>query len=117
MHDHSLLIGSEFLGPTRFQVSVEARDLINRLDAVLPDELRMNLKTGKVGPVEFATLKRMRYDPSESARSADLRAMLFANFPIIERRPMGGTLLRWLFQNRAGNSAKAILIMFQLLSF
>jgi len=42
-------------------------------------------------------------DISEAVRSSDLRTLLFSNFPGIEIKPMGGTILRWLFQHRAGN--------------
>jgi hypothetical protein len=42
-------------------------------------------------------------DPSEAPRSADLRTLLFATFPVIEVLPMGGTLLRPLLAHRAGN--------------
>lgn len=100
---HGLFLGSEFFGPTRFQVTLEARRIIDELDRALPDELRRNLKTNEVGNVKYASLDDMKYDPSESARSSDLRVMLFANFPVIDMKPMGGTLLRWLFQYRAGN--------------
>lgn len=103
MEPHSLFIGSEFFGPTRFQVAWETREIIDELDRALPDELRKNLRTNEVRGVKYATLSDMEYDPSESARSADLRVMLFANFPVIDMKPMGGTLLRWLLQYRAGN--------------
>lgn len=103
LSDDGIFIGSEFFGPTRFQVTREAREIIDELDARLPPELRVDLRTGKVSPVKYATLDDMKYDPSESARSADLRVILFANFPLVDVKPMGGTLLRWLFQNRAGN--------------
>lgn len=102
-----LFVGSDFFGPTKFQVTYEVRQIIDELDRMLPDELRVNLKTGKLGAVSYASLDDMRYDPSESARSADLRVMLFANFPVIELKPMGGTLLRWLLQYRAGNFDRA----------
>lgn len=103
MEPHSLFIGSDFFGPTRFQVTYETRQIIDELDRLLPDELRVNLKTNELGGVKYASLDDMKYDPSESARSADLRVMLFANFPVIDMKPMGGTLLRWLLQYRAGN--------------
>lgn len=103
MESHSLFVGSEFFGPTRFQVTYEVRQIIDELDRILPDELRLNLKTNEIGGVKYASLDDMKYDPSESARSADLRVMLFANFPVIDMKPMGGTLLRWLLQYRAGN--------------
>ena len=43
------------------------------------------------------------FDHTEAPRSSDLRALLFSTFPVIEKLPMGGTLLRHLLAQRAGN--------------
>lgn len=109
MSEDCLFIGSEFLGPTRFQVPDDVKQIIIRLNDNLPLEMRRDLRSGDVVKhVQFAQLESlMKIDPSESARSADLRTMLFALFKVVERKPMGGTLLRWLFQYRAGNFDRA----------
>jgi hypothetical protein len=81
--------------------------VIDELFSILPEELRVNLasRSPKVQQVyETVRIKDVRdIDPSESVRSSDLRTLLFSNFEIVEIKPMGGTLLRWLFENRAGN--------------
>jgi len=106
---HGIFLGSEYFGPTRFQVEGQTRELINRLNAALPDELKIDLRSELLRrDVVYSTISSiMKVDPSEAARSSDLRTMLFANFPVIDKKPMGGTLLRWLLQYRAGNFDRA----------
>src|SRR5690606_30311442 len=84
--DHGIFAGSEFFGPTRFQVEYETRQILDQLYAIMPDELKRDLRTGEVPPrLQYATIDGlMKVDPSESARSSDLRTMLFANFPVID---------------------------------
>lgn len=103
--DHTIFVGIDYFGPTRFMVEHDVRAIIDRLNDQLPLELRRDLRTGEIVPhVQYSTLESiMQVDPSEAARSSDLRTMLFNRLPIEEIKPMGGTLLRWLFQYRAGN--------------
>lgn len=107
MHSDSLFVGSEYLGPTQFQVTPEARKLIDHLFEILPDELKVDCRQENSLPakeVHYPSAKEVaKFDPSESVRSSDLRSLLFARFTTIDRKPMGGTLLRWLLQYRAGN--------------
>jgi SAM-dependent methyltransferase len=107
MHAESLLIGSEYLGPTQFQVAPEVRQIIQLLYNALPNSLKIDLRNPDCSPPEnirFASAREVaEADPSESVRSSDLRSLLFARFETIEVRPMGGTILRWLLQYRAGN--------------
>ncbi|WP_046864952.1 class I SAM-dependent methyltransferase [Microvirga massiliensis] len=105
--EDGIIIGIDYFGPARFQVEYDVRPIINELDAILPDELKHDLRfeSCHVNPsFHYATIEEVRNaDVSESVRSSDLRTLLFANFPIVEIKPMGGTLLRWLLQYRAGN--------------
>jgi SAM-dependent methyltransferase len=107
MHGDSLFVGSEYLGPTQFQITPEARKLIDHLFEILPDELKVDCRQQNSPPakqIHYPSAKEVaKFDPSESVRSSDLRSLLFARFTTIDRKPMGGTLLRWLFQYRAGN--------------
>lgn len=106
MHAESLFIGIEYLGPTRFQIEYDVLPYIRELFAMLPPELRRNLARGGMIEDVFTppTLDEVRgADPSESVRSSDLRTLLLSGFDIVEVKPMGGTLLRWLLQYRAGN--------------
>ncbi len=100
-----IVLGIDFFGPSRFQIEPEAARMIDELFAVLPPHLRRNLARGEIEDMfHRATIDEVcAADPSESPRSSDLRTLLFANFPVLDQKPMGGTLLRWLLQNRAGN--------------
>lgn len=106
MAPDGLFIGIEYLGPTRFQIEYDVLPHIMALFALMPPELRRNLSKGGIVEHEFLppTISEVRVaDISESIRSSDLRTLLLANFPVVELKPMGGTLLRWLLQYRAGN--------------
>ncbi len=101
-----VLLGIDFFGPTRFQIEPEAARVLDEVFAVLPPHLRRNLAAEGIvqETLHRPTIADVRdADPSESVRSSDLRTLLFSNFPVLDSRPMGGTLLRWLLQNRAGN--------------
>lgn len=102
-----VVLGIDYFGPSRFQIEPEAVRVLDELFAVLPPHLRRNLASeeGVIDEVfHRPTIAEVRdADPSESVRSSDLRTMLFSNFPVLDMKPMGGTLLRWLLQNRAGN--------------
>jgi SAM-dependent methyltransferase len=101
-----LIIGIDFFGPTRFQVDYEVKKILRELDCLLPPELKRDLRGDDlvVQDIGFDTIADVRNaDISESVRSSDLRTLLFSNFDVHEIKPMGGTLLRWLLQYRAGN--------------
>ena len=101
-----LFIGIDYFGPTRFQIEYEVMPIIEELFSLLPEELKYDLRENQpvVNPVRRATIAEVRdADVSESVRSSDLRTLLFSNFQVAEVKPMGGTLLRWLLQYRAGN--------------
>ncbi|MEM8993169.1 MAG: class I SAM-dependent methyltransferase [Acidobacteriota bacterium] len=103
--DDGILLGIDYFGPSRFQIEPDALEIIEHLFSCLPPHLRQNLESGHIEETfqraRIADVRRA--DPSESPRSSDLRTLLFSNFPAREVRPMGGTLLRWLLQYRAGN--------------
>ena len=102
-----IVIGIDYFGPTRFQIEYNVLPIIKELFGYLSDNLRRNLLTPemkvdhKFNYDNFDTVAR--YDISEAVRSSDLRTLLFSAFPIVEIKPMGGTILRWLLQHRAGN--------------
>lgn len=107
LKEDGLLIGIDYFGPTRFQIEHDVLPIIEELFSILPPSLRRDLRDphGKVQEKFVApTIKEVRdADLSEAVRSSDLRTLLFANFIVQDIRPMGGTLLRWLLQYRAGN--------------
>ncbi len=101
-----IVLGIDFFGPTRFQIEPEVAQILDQLFAALPPHLRRNLTEGGVveDVLHRPTIAEVHAaDPSESVRSSDLRTLLFSSFPILDMKPMGGTLLRWLLQHRAGN--------------
>jgi len=104
---NGLFIGIDYFGPTRFQIEHDVLPIIQELFSYLPKDLRHNIKTKDMIVDEIfstSTISEVRNaDISEAIRSSDLRTLLFSNFPIIEIKPMGGTILRWLLQYRAGN--------------
>ncbi len=100
-----IMLGIDFFGPTRFQIEPEVARILEELFAALPPHLRRNLESGEIEETFYRAKidEVVAADPSESPRSSDLRTLLFANFPVLDTKPMGGTLLRWLLQHRAGN--------------
>jgi SAM-dependent methyltransferase len=100
-----MILGLDYFGPSRLQASYNVKGLLDEIFASFPERLRVNLLTGETEQdFRVATMEEVaRGDPTEAPRSADLRSMLFSNFPVFELSPMGGTLLRHLLANRAGN--------------
>lgn len=104
-----VVLGLDYFGPSRLQVTHDAKRLLDEIFASLPEHLRVNLLTREVEPalVIDTAAQVARADPSEAPRSADLRSLLFSSFPVQEVSPMGGTLLRTLLARRAGNFRSA----------
>jgi len=107
LKDDGIFVGIDFFGPTRFQIEHDVLPIIIELFDLLPPSFRRDLRDNE-GAIterfEVGTIKEVRdADVSESVRSSDLRTLLFSNFPVVDMKPMGGTLLRWLLQYRAGN--------------
>lgn len=101
-----LIVGLDYFGPPRLQMDLEPRRLAEEIFACLPPNLRRNL--AGAGEVEdrlrIPTIEAVAcWDRTEAPRSADLRSMLFSAFDVLEVLPMGGTLLRTLLADRAGN--------------
>lgn len=104
-----VILGLDYFGPSRLQVTHDAKQLLDEIFASFPEHLRVNLLTREVEPalVIDTAAQVARADPSEAPRSADLRSLLFSSFPVQEVSPMGGTLLRTLLARRAGNFRSA----------
>ena len=107
MHSESLIIGMDFFGPTFFQVEYDVKPIIEQLFSMLPDHLRRDCADpGRQvkDRCQFPTIQTVqKWDPSEAIRSSDLRTLLFSLFPVQDMKPAGGTILRWLLQDIAGN--------------
>lgn len=105
LRPHSLVIGVDYFGPPRLQIDYETLPILKELFNYLPERLQINVVTGQIEKaLNIPTIGAMHvYDPTEAPRSSDLRALLFSTFEVIERLPLGGTLLRHLLANKAGN--------------
>jgi hypothetical protein len=105
----SVILGLDYFGPSRLQVTYEVKPLLDEVFESFSELLRLNLLTGEVEPsfIVSAIDEMKPADPSEAPRSSDLRSLPFSTFPVHEVSPMGGTLLRPLLANRAGNFRNA----------
>ncbi len=92
-----LVIGIDYFGRTRFQIEYDVLATIKELFSYLPEELRCDLRSPEAQVLqafEASTFYEVREaDISEAVRSSDLRTLLFASFPVLEIKPMGGTIL------------------------
>jgi len=101
------VLGIDYFGPARLQVSLRTKALLDDLFDLLPARLKVDLSgeqplaSKSFLPPGFRSI--FLNDPSEAARSSDIRDLLFASFDVCDIKPMGGTLLRHILWNRAGN--------------
>jgi len=110
-----IIMGLDYFGPSRLQVEPDIRELLNEIFHILPEQLRFNISKNLIEKdFESITIGAITdHDPSEAPRSRDIRSLFFSNFPVLDLKPMGGTLLRPLITHRAGNfqSAEEIAIL------
>ena len=101
-----LFIMLEYVGPSQFQFSDKAVQIINDILALLPLACRQRFSNASeyVTKFERTTIEHMNVtDPSEAIRSAEILPLLAKTFTIIERKDFGGTLLHMLLQDIAHN--------------
>lgn len=102
-----IVLGVDYFGPSRLQMEPFARSMAEEAFRLLPSHLRVNLASETPfleERFEVPTADEVaRADPSEAPCSSQIRSLLFTSFPVIDCRPMGGTLLRQLLARRAGN--------------
>ncbi len=101
-----LLFLDEYIGPSRFQSSPKAQEIINRLLSALPSKYRRNVfLEGR--PTETYFNQPISWfeqnDPSEAVRSAEIIPVLRYYFDVIDYRPYGGSILHMLLSGTAGN--------------
>ena len=105
----SLLYVDEYVGPARFQWTDKQLEIISRLLARLSPALVADLVDPGLGPRRDARRPSVEGmiadDPSESARSDEIPAILAARFDVVERRPYGGAVFHQLFNRIMGNFA------------
>lgn len=105
VRSEGIILGIDYFGPARFQIPFENLVILQELFSFLPERLRYNISKNVDETVfQSPSLHEIiAHDKSEAPRSADLRGLFFGNFPVIDYRPMGGTLLRPIFTFRSGN--------------
>ena len=91
----------EYVGPSRFQASPLATEIINRLLDALPASYRKNLLTNHGSTIDrYRPLPAGHFekvDPSEAIRSGELISTVRQYFDIVEHRPYGGSIMHMLF--------------------
>ena len=80
------LIVNEYVGPNRFQYSDDVLSIINALLACL----------GHPPKVRPTVAEMIANDPTEAVRSEELLAFTERHFEVLERKPIGGTILQHL---------------------
>src|SRR5262249_17819962 len=84
----------EFVGPDRFQwTDLQLQEMTAWLQS-LPERYRITADGLVKTVVARPTIDEMiAYDPSEAVRSSSIERLLAERFEILERRPLGGTLV------------------------
>jgi SAM-dependent methyltransferase len=95
---------NEYVGPDRFQWTDQQIAEINHFLESLPERYR-RLPGGGLRPLltRPTVLEMLKYDPSEAVRSSEIERLVTERFHIIERRPLGGTLLHMALHDIAQN--------------
>ena len=96
----------EYIGPSRFQCSPKAVQIINRLLRALPSKYRRSVYGNGQAVEAYAnpTIKSFEEnDPSEAVRSAEILPILRYYFDIVDFRPYGGSIMHMLLSGTAGN--------------
>jgi SAM-dependent methyltransferase len=111
LHDNltedGMLVGVEYEGPFRFQLSDLQVAWINAALACLPRDLRPGCSGPADAPPDLEYLSRIQYvrpseesvrqmDPSEAVGGPALKAACAQIFQIVERKGFGGTLLSYM---------------------
>lgn len=102
-----ILVGVEFEGPFRFQLSELQVRWINAALACVPGELRPHWRGPRLVPPDPAYVKEIHYvcpseesvkqmDPSEAVAGPALKALIPQVFRVIEKKGFGGTLLSYM---------------------
>lgn len=99
-------IANEFVGPEHFQWSDTQLDVVNRLLACFPMELKRNLYTPDQikHSVERPSRHHMlAHQPFEAVSSHQIIPLTRKYFKILEQKNYGGTILHLLFDGIMGN--------------
>ena len=107
--EEGLLLVVDYTGPSRLQCPEKVLKIAQELLDLLPRELKVNLAKPS-SPVlykERVTRKSVREvvgaDPSEAVRSDEIVPLIEERFQVLEKRPMGGTVIEQTLGEIAGN--------------
>ncbi len=80
-------------------------ELADSMLTIRPYQYRVIKADGKIKSKcsRPSVMEMNRVDPSEAVRSADILRLLPDYFQILERKPVGGTILQLLLENIVGN--------------
>jgi SAM-dependent methyltransferase len=104
-----LVYVDEFVGPDRFQWTERQIEIVNRLLACLPEELRRDLSTRGEIKKEIARPDPERFTrdhPNEAVAPTQIRPALDAHLDPITVKPYGGAIFHQLFARIMGNFAR-----------
>jgi SAM-dependent methyltransferase len=117
-----LLYVDEFVGPDRFQWAERQVEIVNRLLACLPEELRRDLtdrslktikeEIGRPDPERFS-----RDHPEEAVAPSRIRAALDAHLEPVVVKPYGGAVFHQFFARIMGNFLRRPELVRLLLEF
>lgn len=111
LRDGGFFLANEYVGPSRFQFSLEQKEIAERLIAALPRELRLHsVASRRVGAVVFKDRYMSRtpeqwdeVDSSEAVRSNEIIGVLEHTFSQSWVYPYGGSLLHLVLEHIASN--------------
>jgi SAM-dependent methyltransferase len=100
-----VLMVNEFVGPSRFQWTARQRRLATALLTLLPEELRRDVRTGKLKTTPHCptVVAMIAGDPSEAVRSSEIESILKSRFMLLDEWNWGGTLNFLVFGEIAAN--------------
>jgi len=97
-----MFIMLEYVGPSQFQFTPKAVQIINEILAILPPQFRARSSQSTEQKRDFrvSSIDHMNAtDPSEAVRSAEILPLLRGWFSIIEKKDFGGTINHMLLQD------------------
>lgn len=105
LKENGFILINEYVGPARFQWTVEQIKACNNVLKRLPEKFRKQFRSGsvKLKVNKPGILRMWLTDPSESIESNKITAVLNAGFKVLEEKPYGGNMLMPVLKNIAHN--------------
>jgi 2-polyprenyl-3-methyl-5-hydroxy-6-metoxy-1,4-benzoquinol methylase len=105
LNDHGILIIDDSIGPRHHRYPVSKLKLMQSLLELIPEEYRVNIKTGRIKKRVLIPSPLMIYllDPSEMIASDEILPSIRNNYEILEFTPYAGSVLTWVLLDIAQN--------------